>query len=171
MTPYPPIRRWQVPETVCELSRDAVQPAGLAGCESGVFWLGQRAAASEVAVVIHPVGEGVEETPFYWSVAPEVYAAITAWAKPRGLTLLAVVHTHLSTLPPRMSPTDRRQGLKTPDALAVIIPSGGAEPDPLHWGWFVYANDDYRPLETAELQARLAIVPGAADFVVIGKAA
>lgn len=168
MTPYPPIERWQVPEKVCRLSRNAVQPAGHAGCESGVFWLGRRAAVSEVAVVVHPVGDGVEETPFYWSVGPEVYAAITAWAKPRGLTLLAVVHTHLSPLPPRMSPTDRRQGLKTPDALAVIIPNGGVEPDPRRWGWFVYENDDYRPVGAAELQARVTIIPGAAHFVVIG---
>ena len=136
-----------------------------------MFWLGRRASVSDVAVVVHPVGDQVEETQFYWSVAPEVYAAITAWAKPRGLTLLAVVHTHLSALPARMSPTDRRQGLKTPDALAVIIPSGGAEPDPLRWGWYVYTNDEYRTLEAAELQARVAIVPGAADFVVIGEAA
>jgi hypothetical protein len=168
MAPYPPIERWQVTEKVCELSRNAVQPAGLVGCESGVFWLGRRAGASEITVVVHPVGDGVQETPFDWRVAPEVYAAVTAWAKPRSLTLLAVVHTHLSALPPRMSPTDRHQGLKTPDALAVIIPSAGAEPDPRRWGWFVYSGDDYRPLGTAEMKARVAIVPGAADLIVVG---
>src|SRR5437016_5941324 len=125
MTPFPSIERWLVPTRACELTRDAVTPAGRAGCESGVFWLGSRAAVSEVKTVVFPVGDGVEETPFYWSVAPEVYAAVTKLAKPQGLTLLAVVHTHRSSRPPEMSRTDRRDGLKTPDALAVIVPGGG----------------------------------------------
>jgi proteasome lid subunit RPN8/RPN11 len=168
MTPFPPIERWRVPETACELTCNAVTPAGLAGCESGVFWLGRRDAVSEVTAVAFPVGEGVEETPFYWSVAPEVYAAITAWAKPRGLSLLAVAHTHLSSRPPRLSATDRRNGLKTPEALAVIVPNGGEEADPGHWGWFVYENADYRTLDEAERAARLEFVRSEAEFVVIG---
>lgn len=169
MTPFPTIERWCVPMQACELTADAVMPAGRGGCESGVFWLGTRAAVSVVSMVVFPVGGGVEETPFYWSVAPEMYAAVTAIAKPRGLTLLAVVHTHLSARRPEMSPTDRRDGLKTPDALAVIVPRGGAEPRPDRWGWFVYESSDYRPLGGAERAARVELTPEECDFVVVGE--
>jgi hypothetical protein len=142
-------------------------PAGHEGCESGVFWLGRRAATSEVLAVAYPTGQGVEETPFYWSVAPEVYGAVGAWAKPRGLCLLAVAHTHLSRERPRMSSTDRRDGLKTPDALAVIVPRGGREADYDRWGWFVYSEDDYRELEDTESARRLVFTDEATEFVVI----
>src|SRR5919198_6198598 len=76
MTPFPPIERWRVPAAACELTRDAVMPAGRHGCECGAFWLGERATVSEVTAVVYPTGAGVEETPFYWSVAPKVYAAV-----------------------------------------------------------------------------------------------
>ena len=106
-TPYPRIERWRLPQAACELTRSAVMPAGRRGVESGVFWLGDRAATSAITAVAHPTGEGVEETPFSWRVSPEVYAAIARWARPRGLTLLAVAHVHLSEARPRLSPTDR----------------------------------------------------------------
>jgi proteasome lid subunit RPN8/RPN11 len=168
MTPFPPIERWRVPVRACELTRDAVTPAGRAGCESGVFWLGSRAIVSEVTTVVFPVGDGVEETPFYWSVAPEVYAAVTAFAKPQGLTLLGVVHTHLSVHRPHMSLTDRRDGLKTPDALALIVPSGGDEPEPRSWGWFFYDCGDYRPLDGGEWTKRVELTTDGAELVVVG---
>jgi hypothetical protein len=37
-----------------------------------------------------------------------------------------------------MSRTDRRDGLKTPDAPAIIVPRAGREDDTGRWGWFVY---------------------------------
>src|SRR5438045_1710816 len=140
MTPYPPIERWLIPTAACEQTRNAVLPAGRRGNESGLFWLGERAATSAVTAVVKPVGAGVTELPWRWSVTPEVYAAVSAWAKPRALTLLAAVHTHLSPNTPSMSRTDRTQGLKVPDALALIVRAGGEEPDARRWGWFVYTN-------------------------------
>lgn len=144
-------------------------PAGRVGCESGVFWLGVRDRVSEVITVVFPVGDGVEETPFYWSVTPEVYAAVTALAKPQGLTLLAVVHTHLSAHTPEMTLTDRREGLKTPDALALIVPGGGDERDTARWGWFVYESGDYRPLAEDERAARIELTEGEATLAIVGK--
>src|ERR1022692_4091598 len=102
MAPYPPIERWRIPEAACELTRESVQLAGRRRVESGVFWLGTRVATSIVRVVAKPVGGGVVEEPWQWSVSPELYAAVAAYAKPRGLTLLAVLHTHLSSRSPRM---------------------------------------------------------------------
>jgi|SRR5581483_3109763 len=169
MTPFPPIERWRVPVAACELTRDAVMPAGRHGCESGVFWLGERATVSEVTAVVYPTGVGVEETPFYWSVAPEVFAAVSAWAKPRRLSLLAVVHTHLSAQRPHMSRTDRRDGLKTLDALAIIVPRAGREVDIGRWGWFVYGDGDYRELGDAERAGRVEMTARAAGFVVVGE--
>lgn len=155
MTPYPPIERWLIPTAACEQTRNAVLPAGRRGNESGVFWLGGRARETTVAAVVKPVGAGVIELPWQWSVTAEVYAAVSAWAKPRGLTLLATVHTHLSSHTPRMSHTDRTQGLKVPDALAVIVRSGGEEADPRRWGWSVYHDGDYRALDAGDLGARI----------------
>ena len=169
MAPYPPIERWIVPLKACEQTRLALLPAGRCGCESGVFWLGERASTSSVAAVVKPIGSGVVESPWQWSVAPEVYAAVTAWAKPRGLTLLAAVHSHLSTRRPRMSPTDRSQGLKVPDALAVIVPTGGDELDTTRWGWFVYESDDYRTLEEKELAARVRLTARGCEYEEISK--
>jgi len=168
MAPFPPIERWRLPQAACELTREAVMPAGRHGCESGVFWLGTRDSLSDIAVVVFPTGDGVKETPFYWSVSPEVYAAVSAWAKPRGFALVAVAHTHLESGRPRMSRTDRRQGLKVPDALAIILPRAGRESEPSAWGWFVYEGGDYRELAPDERTRRVEMTSGGAQFVVIG---
>jgi hypothetical protein len=167
MVPYPPIERWLVPEAVCELTRNSVLPAGRRGTESGVFWLGTRATTSIVCVAAMPVGVGVVEEAWQWSVSAELYAAVAAYAKPRGLTLLGVVHTHLSTRVPHLSRTDRMQGLKVQDALAIVIGSGGEEPDPARWGWFVYDTADYRRLAAGERAGRIAMTHEPAEFVEI----
>src|SRR5712691_10627707 len=103
MAPFPPIERWLVPEAACEQTREAVLPAGRRGTESGVFWLGTRAATSIVRTVAMPIGVGVVEEPWRWSVSAQLYGAVAAYAKPRSLTLLAVVHTHLSARVPHLS--------------------------------------------------------------------
>jgi len=169
VSPYPPIERWLISRAACELTRASVRLAGRLGTESGVFWLGTRAATSAVAVVAKPVGGGVIEEPWQWSVAAELYAAAAVYAKPLGLSLLAVVHTHLSTRPPRMSVTDRTRGLQVPDALAVIIGSAGAERDPARWGWFAYGADGYGEVAAG----RITLTEGPAEFVeiTIGEAA
>ncbi len=167
MTPFPPIERWQLPRAACERTRTALLPAGRRGSESGVFWAGRRQTMTTISAVIFPTGPGVVEAPGRWSVTPEVYAAVASWAKPRGLSLLAVVHTHLEHVPPRLSRTDRTQGLKVPDALAVIIGRGGDEPDLDAWGWFVYDDGEYRALGSAECAERLELVGGTIDFVTI----
>ena len=167
MTPFPPIERWRLPRAACERTRQAVLPAGHRGNESGVFWVGRRHMTSMISAVVFPTGPGVVEAPGRWSVTPEVYAAVASWAKPRGLSLLAVVHTHVERVPPRLSRTDRTQGLKVPGALAVIIGRGGHERDVDAWGWFVYGDGDYRALGSAERAERLELVDGTIDFVTI----
>jgi len=165
MVLYPPVSRWLIPEAACELTRESVQPAGRRGTESGVFWLGTRATTSIVRVVAKPAGIGVVEEPWRWSVSAELYAAIAAYARPRCLTLLGVVHTHLSPRVPRLSPTDRTRGLKINDALAVIIGSAGGELDPAHWGWFVYGPRGYRRLAAGERAERITMTTEPAEFV------
>lgn len=167
MAPFPPIERWTVPSAACEQTRTAVLPAGRRGVESGVFWLGTRAATSVVRAVAMPVGYGVVEEPGKWSVSAELYAAVAGYAKPRGLTLLGVVHTHLSPRVPRLSSTDRMQGLKVQDALAVIVGSAGKEGDPDRWGWFVYDGVDYRDLIGNERVERVEMTGGSAEFIEI----
>jgi len=157
MLPFPPIERWRLPEVACELTLNAVMPAGRRGCESGVLWLGQRDALSVITAVVHPIGEGVEETSCFWSISPEAYAAVSAWARPRRLTLLAVAHIHLGAGRARMSETDRKQGLKVTDALSIIVPRGGLESDPSAWGWFVFDEGDYRELEELEQVRRIEL--------------
>jgi hypothetical protein len=78
-----------------------------------------------------------------------------------------VVHSHVEFVPSRLSRTDRTQGLKVPDALAVIVGEGGHQPAVDAWGWFVYHDCDYRELGDAELAARLELVDDTSDFVTI----
>jgi hypothetical protein len=168
MAPFPPIKRWRLPQAACELTRSSVMPAGRRGDESGVFWLGRRDQVSEITAVVFPTGDGVRETQFSWSVSAEVYAAVSAWAKPRGLALLGVAHTHLSRARPQMSRTDRFQGPKVPDALSIIVPAQSREPDPSDWAWFVYTAGDYRQMTTAEHIRRVELTDGKVEFAVIG---
>jgi hypothetical protein len=113
-----------------------------------------------------PVGAGVVEEPWQWSVSPELYAAVAVYAKPRGLTLLGVVHTHLSRNVPRLSRTDRVHSLKVADALAIIIGSAGEEQDPERWGWFIYtAADGYRALSQPDRAERLEMTDGPSEFI------
>jgi proteasome lid subunit RPN8/RPN11 len=114
-------------------------------------------------VVAKPLGSGVIEEPWRWNVSAELYAATAAYANPQGLSLLAVVHTHLSTRPPRMSVTDRTRGLRVPDALAVIIGSAGAERDIARWGWFAYGADGYDEVAAG----RITLTEGPAEYVEI----
>lgn len=165
MALYPPISRWRMPKVACELTLESVQPAGHRGTESGVFWLGTRATTSTVRVVAKPVGIGVVEEPWQWRVSAESYAAVAAYARPRELVLLGVVHTHLSPRPPRLSQTDRTRGLMVSDSLAVIIGSAGEEGDPARWGWFVYGLHGYRRIATNTRAKRIIITTEPAEFI------
>lgn len=159
MTPYPPIERWLVPQAALDATLDAVVPASRRGNESGSFLLGQRGREARISVVVLPRGRGVCETPWYWQVGAEVYGQISSWAKPRGLSLLAVLHTHLEDIPPRLSRADRTRSVRAPGVLAVVMGRGGEERNVYAWGWYVYDSDDYRRLDDTELGARVAIDP------------
>jgi proteasome lid subunit RPN8/RPN11 len=168
VVPFPAIERWAIPQAACEQTRTAVLPAGRRGTESGAFWLGKRGADSVVTTVAMPVGSRVVEQPSQWSVPTELHQRVTAYAKPRSLTLLAVVHTHLSSKRPRLSRTDRERGVRVPGVLAVIIPVGGSEGDPYRWGWFVFEDGDYRELTPDEYTQRVTITTEPSELVVVG---
>jgi proteasome lid subunit RPN8/RPN11 len=85
-------------------------------------------------------------------VSPEVFGVVTRWAKPQGLCLLGVVHTHLHGVPPRLSRADREYSVQVPAMLAVVIGEGGHERDHHNWGWYLYENNDYRQLLTQEIR-------------------
>src|SRR6266542_413564 len=121
MTPYPPIERWLLPQAALDATLAAVVTASRLGNESGSFLLGRRERTTSVNVVVLPHGRGVEETPWYWRVGAEVYGRISSWAKPRGLSLLAILHTHLHGVPPRLSQADRTRSVRAPGVLAVVI--------------------------------------------------
>ena len=157
MNPYPPIERWLVPQAALDATVDAVVEASSRGNESGSFLLGRREQTAHVSVVVLPRGRGVEETPWYWKVGAEVYGQISSWAKPRGLTLLGILHTHLGDVPARLSRADRTRSVRAPGVLAVVIGRGGEESNPHEWGWYVYDADDYRRLDESELATRLTI--------------
>ncbi len=154
-TPYPEIKRWVLLGAVKSATLDGVLPSGRRGNESGAFWLGVRASVARVTAVVLPQGKGVEESPCQWRVSPEVFGAISRWAKPRGLTLLAIAHTHTASIPPVLSWPDRHQSVRVPGILAVVIGNGGRDHDHHDWGWYVYENDDYRQLLQPELMQRV----------------
>jgi hypothetical protein len=155
--PYPVIGRWIFPVDACSVTLKAVAPAGRLGNEAGAFWLGERATVSRVTTVVLPKGVGVEEQRNQWHVAPEVFGTVSRWAKPRGLTLLGIAHTHGKGGPARLSWVDRARGVHVPGILAVVIGDGGENPDPLEWGWYVYEGSDYRVLSRVELMARVEV--------------
>ncbi len=158
--PYPPIDRWVVPDSALVATLRLVAPAGRVGNESGVFWLGSRAAVARVSAVVHPQGKGVEEAPGFWRVSPEVFGVISRWARPLGLTLLGIAHTHGRGIPARLSWADRNRSVRVPDILALVIGNGGEDHDYREWGWYVYENEDFRELDEGELIKRVELRVG-----------
>jgi hypothetical protein len=152
---YPEIAEWFVPTKASEATLAGVAEAGRARKESGAFWLGPRAGTSSVTDVVLPSGDGVEESADYWRVAPEVFGAISRWAKPLDLTLLAIVHTHIRGVPPRLSWADRHRSVRVPGILSVIIGNGGEDKIHERWGWYIFDTDDYRELRREELSERV----------------
>lgn len=154
-TPYTAIRQWVVPDAAGRATLAGVRTAGLHGNESGAFWLGVRARVAIVTAVILPRGKGVEENPGEWRVRPEVFGAISRWARPRALTLLGVAHTHVHGVPARLSWADRHRSVRVPGILAVVIGNCGADDNLGDWGWYVYDVSDYREILRTELEQRV----------------
>lgn len=154
-TPYPTIKEWVVSDAARRVTLDGVRPAGRKAKESGAFWLGVRKDTARVTVVVLPKGSGVEESIGHWRVSPEVFGEISRWAKPRGLTLLGIAHTHVRGVPVRLSWSDRHRSVCVPGILSVVIGNGGEDEDPFSWGWYVYEADDYRELLRPELTQRV----------------
>ena len=154
-TPYPEINEWILPAAAERATLDGVRPPGQRGNESGAFWLGVRASVAPVRAVVLPQGKGVDENPGQWRVSPEVFGAISRWAKPRGLTLLGIAHTHIRGVPARLSWADRNRSVRVPGILAVVIGNGGDDDDRYDWGWYVYEDEDYRQLLRPELMRRV----------------
>src|SRR2546425_5628601 len=110
-SPYPEIKEWIVSGAVKRATLDGVRPSGHRGNESGAFWLGEREARALVTAVVLPQGKGVEESPGQWRVTPEVFGAITRWAKPRRLALLGIAHTHPRGVPAKLTWPDRHRSV------------------------------------------------------------
>jgi hypothetical protein len=108
-----------------------------------------------VSAVVLPRGKGVDESPAQWRVSPEVFGAISRWARPGGLTLLGIAHTHVRGVPARLSWADRHRSVRVPGILAVVIGNAGQDDDHYGWGWYVYEDDDYRELLRPELMRRV----------------
>jgi len=155
--PYPPIQSWVVPHAAMSATLTAVVQEGQGVRESGALWLGRRADISRVSAIVFPRGKGVEATAGRWKVSSEVFGAVTRWAKPRELSLLGVVHTHLHGIPPRLSRADREYSVQVPGILAIVIGEGDEDRDHLKWGWYVYEHRDYRRLLDEELAQKFEI--------------
>lgn len=155
--PYPRIDRWVLPRAAVSATLTGVQKEGQSVREAGALWLGPRNNAARITSVVFPTANGVKATAGQWKVSPELFGVVTRWAKPQGLSLLAVVHTHLHGVPPRLSRADREYSVQVPDMLAVVIGEGGHEPDYRNWGWYLYDKNAYRQLPTQQLTQLLEI--------------
>jgi hypothetical protein len=155
---YPHIREWLVPEGIFTSTLAGVRPSGERGRESGAFWLGYRAARTKIEAVVLPSGPGVEEYAYQWRVSPEVFGEVARWAKPHGLTLIGVAHTHIRGVPVDLSWADRTQSVQVPGMLAVVIGNGGQDAVFTDWGWFVYERNDYRRISHSELINRVRVI-------------
>lgn len=157
--PYPPIESWVISPAVRSATLSTLVEHGQGVRESGALWLGRRAEISRVTAVVFPYGHGVDASIGKWKVSPEVFGAVTRWAKPRELSLLGVVHTHLHGIPARLSRADREYSVQVPGVLAVVIGEGGHERDHRNWGWYVYDKSDYRRLSGSDLAQRFNMNP------------
>jgi hypothetical protein len=157
-SPYPPIEYWRVPQAAVAATLSSVVGAGRRGDEAGVFWLGERAAITEVTAVVSLRGRGVLESPGLWQVSPEVYGVVSRLAVTEGLVLLATAHTHGPGVPVALSLTDRRHGVRVPDFLALVVGDGGAARRPTDWSWNTFDGKDYRRLHRDELTRRVSFI-------------
>jgi hypothetical protein len=162
--PYPRINRWVLPSSAFSATLRAVQEEGQSVREAGALWLGSRADTAHVTAIVFPTGKGVQATAGNWKVSPEVFGVVTRWAKPHGLCLLGVVHTHLRGVPPRLSLADREYSVQVPGMLAVVIGEGGYESDHLNWGWYVYENNSYRKLLALEVKQLFKVTSARIDL-------
>ena len=158
-TIYPPVEQWTVGEGFPQATLEGVRTPGQFGRESGAFWLGRREHNALASALVFPRGAGVLEARGLWRVSPEVFGAVTRWAVPRMLCLLAVAHTHVGGLPPLLSWTDRNFGVRVPGMLAIVIGNGGNELNYLRWGWYVFGRNDYRRMSRSEITKRLTFDP------------
>ena len=154
--PYPTIERWVIPADALTATLRGVGLAGQRGVESGALWLGRRGWRSIVSAVVLPRGKGVVELPQRWQVSPEVYGVVSRWASPRSLVLLAMVHIH-GNGDVGMSWSDRNRVVQVPGMLSIIIGNSGTDEDHSDWGWYVYGDGDYRPLNKAERLKRIVV--------------
>ena len=168
--PYPAVHGWGVGPAAVGATLEAVAPTAARGVEGGVFWLGHRAERSVVDTVVVPTGPGVVEHAYFWQVSPEVFGRIGSWAALRGKSLLAIVHTHFESAPPRLSEQDRQHLVRVPDMLAVVIGGGGRDADPATWGWYVWADRGYRWLDDSERGSRIDLNTSRAIDVVVADA-
>lgn len=167
--PYPKIEIWRLADRVVPATWNALRAAD--GAEAGVLWLGERGAEATVTAVIRLHGVGVEEGRGHFEAAPEVLGAVTRWAKPKGLTLLALCHAHPPGVPGRLSGWDRRHGFAVPEFLALVAGEGGGD-DPSHWGWYVFdrRSSDYRFIDESERADRLLVDGTIASAVFVADA-
>jgi hypothetical protein len=154
---YPRIGKWVIPRSAFVATLRGVRSAGVCGKESGAFWLGQRDRTSVVQAVVLPLGVGVTEHSYYWNVDAEVFGSVTDWAKPRGLCLLAIAHTHMPGVPAVFSWADHNQIVQVDGMLGLVIGNGGADEDYQIWGWYLHERSQYRKLLRPELQRRLRV--------------
>jgi proteasome lid subunit RPN8/RPN11 len=145
-----------------------VAPIKRSDSEAGVFWLGTRAATTIVTAVAAPHGDGVVAGPGSWRIEPEVVGAMTTWARPRGLVMVAMVHTHGGSFT-GLSWADRNLTVQVPDILSIVIGHDGAEENHERWGWHVYQDGNYRQLVSHERVSRVAITTERIDFVAIDR--
>jgi proteasome lid subunit RPN8/RPN11 len=158
--PYPDVRCWHIPQDLLGATRKGVHEGGQNVREAGALWLGERCEMARVTAVVFPRGKGVCQSAGRWKVTPEVFGAVTRWAKPRSLSLLGVVHTHLPGVPPRLSRADREYSVQVPGILAVVIGEGGAEKDYRRWGWYLFESGDYRYLTAQDFKERFVMDVG-----------
>jgi proteasome lid subunit RPN8/RPN11 len=167
--PYPRIHRWTLAERVVPATWEAFRVAD--NHEAAVFWLGVRDSEAVVTSVVRLHGVGVEEGQGHFEAAPEVLGTVTRWAKPQGLTLLAICHVHPPGVPGRLSRWDRRHGFAVSEFLSIVAGDGGVD-EPSRWGWYVFDRQaaDYRLISERERADRLRVDPSMAGDLFVADA-
>lgn len=162
--PYPPIEQWRLPSSAVAATLSSVVGAGRRGDEAGVFWLGERSTVSHLRAVVSLRGRGVLESPGRWHISSAVYGVVSRLAREHELTLLGTAHTHGRGIPVGLSLTDRLDGVRVPDFLAVVIGNGGGDDDPDDWSFNVFERRDFRELSIEEFHERVVSTEDEVDL-------
>lgn len=158
---FPPVERWNLPESVLAASISEMSSDGVYGNEGVVLWLGHRSNGE--AWITHLValrGPGCIKRPAQLVIRESVFAAVTDIAIEYGISLVGQIHSHGPGYGVDLSSTDRMYGVTVPYYLSLVAPDYAMRSDIslIECGVHVLEpGHGFRRLSLAEIHSRVIL--------------